>query len=380
VLRLIVQSLKIVSIVTVAILILVGARVGFDYAMGRVADPDAGKPVEFNVTADDNGDTVAARLHDADLIQSETYFTYRLQLSSGNLAPGDYDLELGMSVPEIIDAITVDEDGDRAASSDDSNDGGSGEVQTTQVTVIENLRLEQIAKLYGDAGLQGGAEAFMAATREDYSDSFPFLADRPEGATLEGYLFPETYTVSSDLTAEDAVFQMLTVFDERFNQDLRDRASQMGLTMHQVLTVASIVEREAQAPAERPTIAAVYLNRIEAGMTLDADPTVQYVIGNESDWWPVLEPGDPQSPEAQSPYNTYVNQGLPPGPICNPSYDSIFAVLQPDPVDYLYFVAKNDGSGEHAFAVTLDEQQANIDLYLNGGGGDSAEPTEAPEG
>lgn len=371
-LRLTVQTLKIISIATVAILILAGAKAGFDYALDESTDARTGQPVAFQVTGDDSADTVATRLADQDLIRSEQVFSYSVQLSGGNLQPGDYTLERGMSVPDIIAMITDNPDD---TGSEVSDSGGNDEVTTSQVTIIENLRMEQTAAEYEKAGLPGGAAAFLAATEADYSDQFPFLDDRPEGASLEGYLFPETYTVTSDMDPEDAVFQMLTTFDERFTQQMRDRAAEMNLTMNQVLTIASIVEREAAVAEERPTIAAVYLNRLEAGMTLDADPTVQYVIGNEADWWPVLEPNQPQEPEAQSPYNTYVNTGLPPGPICSPSYDSIYAVLNPAPVDYLFFVAKNDGSGEHAFANTLEEQTQNINSYLNGG--DPA-PTEAP--
>ena len=369
-LRITVQSLKIVSIVMVGVLILAGARLGFDYALGETADPDVGEPVAFTVTADDSAETVADRLAEDELIQSTFFFTNRIRFA-GNLLPGDYTLERGMSVPEIIDAITEQSEDDVA----ESSASGSDDETPTQVTIIENQRMEQDAQNYADAGLPGGAEAFMAATDEDYTGDFPFLADRPDGATLEGYLFPDTYTVSSDTTPEDAVYQMLSAFDQRFTQDLRDRAAQMNLSIHQVVTLASIVEREAGVAKERPTIAAVYLNRLEAGMMLQADPTVQYVLGTEADWWPVLEPDQTTSAEADSPYNTYLNDGLPPGPICSPSYDSIYAVLNPDPVDYLYFVAKNDGSNEHVFATTLDEQNANIETYLNGG---DAQPTVAP--
>lgn len=369
-LRLTVQTLKIVSILAVAILIIAGSKAGFDYALGQVADPRAGEKVPFQVTQDDSGDSVAARLADADLIRIPSLFTTNLRFA-GNLLPGDYTLERGMSVNEIIDQITDHSGTEVAVSSTDAVPSAS----PTEAQIIENQRMEQDAQTYADAGLTGGADAFMNAVAQDYTESFPFLAGRPAGATLEGYLFPATYSVTSALTPEDAVFQMLTTFDQRFTQELRDQAAAANLTMHQVVTLASIVEREVQAPAERPTVAAVYLNRLKAGMTLDADPTVQYVIGTAADWWPVLEPNQPKSPEAQSPYNTYVNKGLPPGPICSPSYDSIYAVLNPDPVDYLYFVAKNDGSGEHAFATTLDEQTANINTYLNNG---DAQPTETP--
>ena len=371
-LRLTVQTLKIVSIATVAILILIGARAGFNYALDESTDARTGQPVAFQVTGDDNADTIAARLADEDLIRSPFVFTSSLTTFGGNLQAGDYTLERGMTVRDIVSTITSNTD--EAAASDGSSGSGNDEVTTSKVTIIENLRMEQTAAEYEKAGLPGGAAAFMEATQADYSDQFPFLADRPDGATLEGYLFPETYTVTSDMNPEDAVVQMLTTFDERFTQVLRDQAAQANLTMNQVLTLASIVEREAQLPAERPTIAAVYLNRLEAGMMLQADPTVQFVLGNESNWWPVLEPGDTELPEAESPYNTYANEGLPPGPICSPSYDSIYAVLNPDAVDYLFFVA--DGSGGHVFANTLEEQQVNIDTYLNGEG--AAAPTVAP--
>jgi len=375
VLRLTVQTLKIVSIATVAILIIAGARLGFDYALDESTDARTGQDVAFQVTGDDSAETVATRLADEDLIRSEYVFSYSIQLSGANLLPGDYTLERGMSVPDIISMIT--DNPDEAAPSGDEGSDDDKEVATSQVTIIENLRMEQTAAEYETAGLRGGAAAFMEATDADYSDQFPFLDERPDGATLEGYLFPETYTVTSDMDPEDAVFQMLTTFDQRITQEMRDRAAKMNLTMYQVLTLASIVEREAGVAEERPTIAAVYLNRLEAGMMLQADPTVQWVLGNEADWWPVLEPNQTISTEAESPYNTYLNTGLPPGPICSPSYDSIFAVLNPDPVDFLFFVAKNDGSGEHVFALTLEEQTINIETYLNGDGGEAA-PTVTP--
>ena len=360
-----VQTLKIISIVTVAGLIILGSKAGFDYAMGRSADPSVGTQISFQVTQDDDADAVAQRLVDADMIRSKAVFTTQMRFSSGNLVPGTYTLTHGMSVPDIISAITDDGSGTGAQNAQAS---ATPTVMTGQVTAVPGWRAEQDAQAFADGGLPGGEQAFMDATKQDYSQQFPFLNDRPQGASLEGYLFPDTYTVSGNTGAEDEVLAMLTNFDSEFSNDMRQRAQEMNLSVYQVLTVASIVEREAVVDTERPTIAAVYLNRLEAGMTLDADPTVQYVIGTSAKWWPTLEPGDPQKPDADSPYNTYINQGLPPGPICNPGKASIQAVLNPDNVDYLYFVAKNDGSGEHAFATTLDEQQQNIDTYLNGNG------------
>ena len=129
--------------------------------------------------------------------------------------------------------------------------------------------------------------------------------------------------------------------------------------------MASLVEREAQLPEERPIIADIYLSRLEQGWRLEADPTVQYAVGKAGAWWPELSGEDLFF---DSLYNTYQNDGLPPGPIANPGFASIQAVLVPDDTPYMFFVAKGD-SGEHAFAVTAEEQAANVELYQNGGGG-----------
>jgi UPF0755 protein len=162
---------------------------------------------------------------------------------------------------------------------------------------------------------------------------------------------------------------MLDNFDRRFAPEMRAEATRRGLTIHQVVTLAAIVEREAVVAAERPRIAGVFLNRLQRGMKLQADPTVQYAVAGpspsrlaESYWKQGLTPLDLG---VDSPYNTYRYDGLPPGPIANPGLASIRAVLEPEQTDYLYFVAKPDGS--HAFARTLREHDDNVARYLRGG-------------
>jgi UPF0755 protein len=193
-----------------------------------------------------------------------------------------------------------------------------------------------------------------------------FLADRPEGVTsLEGFLFPDTYEFPSDATARDVIARMLDTFGQRFTPELREQARAQGLTVYQAVTLASIVEREAVLPEERPIIASVFLNRLRAGMHLNADPTVQYALGYQGEghgWWkrPLLL----EDLEVDSPYNTYRHVGLPPGPICNPGLAALEAVVNPADTRYLYFVA-NDvaGDGSHVFAETLEEHNANIAKY-----------------
>ena len=356
-----VHSLKIVTIVATALLVAVGGRSFFDYYTEREADPRLGQPFLLEVGADDDADTLAAALHDRGLIRSELVFEAEMRLTSDVLQPGFYTLRYGMSVPEIIDVITVPVD--PAA---DGEDDEQAQATLVELTFPEGWRIEQMAEEYAAAGLVGGYDGFLAATGNISTRRYEFLEDRPEGASLEGYMFPNTYQLGSNATPEDWIYYMLDTFDAQFTPQMRQQAQKLGLTIHEVVTLASLVERETALVEERPTVAAVYLNRREAGMKLDADPTVVYLLGDEEEWWPELAPDQQYSAEVEnSPYNTYVQDGLPPGPICNPGAASIKAVLYPDPeaVDYLYFVATGDGG--HVFASTFEEHQENIDTYLN---------------
>jgi UPF0755 protein len=226
------------------------------------------------------------------------------------------------------------------------------------VTVPEGWRLEQIAE-----SLTGSAVSF---TPQDFLDSAasglvpsPLVSELPAPTRLEGFLFPDTYHLDAQSTAIDLLSAMLEAFDRRVTSDLRSGFSSQGLSLFQAVTMASIVEREAVVPDERPMIASVFLNRLAQDMRLDADPTVQYALGRQPDgsWWKSgLTMDDLQS---TSPYNTYVNTGLPPGPIANPGLDSLRAVAFPADSPFLYFRAACDGSGRHLFAETLEEQLQN---------------------
>jgi UPF0755 protein len=182
----------------------------------------------------------------------------------------------------------------------------------------------------------------------------------PLGSSLEGFLFPATYTLPADAPADELINRMLQNFNAQVTDQMKADAAKQGLTLYQAVTLASIVEREAVVADERPLIAGLYLNRLRKSMTLDADPTVQYPLGNTRDpatWWPQISVDDYRN--VNSPYNTYLNPGLPPGPIANPGLSSIRAVIYPQASEYLYFRATCTGDGRHKFAATLAEQQAN---------------------
>lgn len=371
------QTLKIVVIGAMAVIVALGGQRFFDYYSGQGAPADLGQRVSFAIKDEDTTEGVAKRLHDAGLIKYELYFQMRMRMSGDELKQGTYTLRKGMSVPTIIKTIS----GEGGGLGDEKDVAAAVDVT---LTTIEGWRTEQIADEIDKGALAGGGAAFLDATRKIDPSGYDFLQDRPAEATLEGYLFPDTYTVKSDTPAEDVVYRMLDNFEQRFTPEMRQQAADQGLTIYQVLTMASIVEREAQQADERPIVASVYFNRINAGMPLQADPTVQYPLGNESEWWPKLQPNQPD--EVESPYNTYRNSGWPPGPICNPSLASIQAALEPAATDFLYFVAKGDGT--HAFTADLAEHEQNIAVYLNGesaaaaeGGGEAvggAYPAEVP--
>ncbi len=349
--RVLVQSLKIATIALAAVLVLFGSVRAFDYYRDQaVAEGRVGKSVVVTIRSRDDSGAVADKLSDAGLINSKTYFEMLLRFSGKDLKPASYTLKIGTSTRTIVDLITTEKSEAKVSNKE------------LTITVPEGWRTEQIAEELENLGLNGGADAFMKAVQEYDSDQFDFLDDRPDKKSIEGYLFPDTYTFKADTPPVTIIEMMLLNFDSKFDQSLRDRADEMGLTLNEVLVFASLVEREAQINRERPLIAGIYLTRFERNIRLESDPTVQYALGKSGKWWEVPTEEDLFT---ESPYNTYQNDGLPPGPICNPGMDSILGVLQPADTEYIYFVADPSEDGSHLFAIDADSQAQNIN-YRNG--------------
>lgn len=235
-----------------------------------------------------------------------------------------------------------------------------------RLTIREGLRVEEIGALVVQAGL-ATPEEWQAAVKKPRPELF--LAQRPPGAELTGYLFPASYDIDGSTTAETLVQAMLDAFAERVTP-LAAEAQRSNGSLHEALTLASIVERETVWAEERPTVAAVFRNRLRAGIGLQADPTVQFAltrgergaasIAASGYWKEYLSPDDLK---IDSPYNTYILPGLPPGPIANPGMGAIEAALRPAAVDYLYFVAAPSCDGRHLFATTLNQHNANVALF-----------------
>lgn len=301
--------------------------------------------VPFSVQPGDTAGTVGVRLQRAGLIADAELFRLlaRARDVESHLEVGDYQLQRGMSMDEILTALQ------------------SGRVKSNSVRLIEGWRIEEMAAAAEKQGA-GTAAAFVAAAKAG-SYKFAFLSDRPKGSTLEGFLFPDTYDVPSNATAEQIIGFALTNFDQKVGRELWGQASSQGLSPYQRLIVASIVEREARMADERPLIASVYINRLKRNMRLEADPTVQYAMGYQAktgSWWKTPVALEEYS-NILSPYNTYLNDSLPPSPICSPGLSAIRAAFDPAKTDYLFFLARGDGT--HVFAKTFEEHQANIAKY-----------------
>lgn len=247
------------------------------------------------------------------------------------LHAGEYRFEGAATTPEVLAKLV------------------RGDVVLHRVTVVEGLTLEETAEALAAAGF-GDEEAFLAAM----GDPAPVAELDPEAETLEGYLFPETYAFTRGAGEGEIVEAMVRTFREHFDEEVRPLLTAPP-TVRELVTLASIVEKEARVEDERRTIAGVYANRLEAGMGLYADPTVIYALKRRGEWDGNLVREDLA---LDSPYNTYVHRGLPPGPIASPGLASLRAAAAPADVPYLYFVSRNDGT--HVFAETLAEHNRNV--------------------
>lgn len=270
-------------------------------------------------------------LHGAGLVGSPVLFKLyaRAKQTDRNIKPGTYLIKRGTPWSEILAALH----------------GGHGLVNT--ITIPEGFTISRIAPLIAQA-LSVPLDSVNAAVR----DTAILRRLEIPTPTLEGYLFPDTYAFPDGTRPRDAVLEMVRRFEREWKPEWTARLSEISRSRHEVVTLASIVEREAKIPAERPVIAAVYYNRLRENMLLQADPTVQYAHGKHA---PRLLLKDL---EIDSPYNTYKYPGLPPGPIASPGGPSLTAALFPANVTYRYFVAAPDG--HHEFRNTLEEHNRAV--------------------
>ena len=276
---------------------------------------------------------IAQMLKEQGLIRNTLVFGIMLRITDrdGQLKAGEYLLNPAMSTMEVIQKLNA------------------GTIVTHRIVIPEGYELKQIAAVLAREGLVDPERFLMLAQNAElvFGEQFPVELPIP---SLEGYLFPDTYHFAKEQSEEAIIRQMVSRFVDVVISKVDLSLLDDKYTLHEVITLASIVEKEVIYDFERPLVAAVYHNRLNIGMRLQADPTVRYVMTENRSR--VLY----SDLEIDSPYNTYRYDGLPPGPIASPGLKSIMAVLEPADVDYLYFVAKNDGT--HVFSRTFEEHVA----------------------
>jgi len=272
------------------------------------------------------------------LIRNATMFKLlSKELSAdGKMQAGEYILNKTMSSEDMIDKFV---DGDVY-------------IETFVFTIPEGFETRHIIeKLSGDQVIDKEKFVELLATE---SFDYRFLKDIDPSTNLEGFLFPETYEMKAGSNEKAVINKMLGQFDSVFKDEYYTRAEDLGMTINEVITLASVIEREAQLDTERALVSGVFHNRIRKGWKLQSCATVQYILGERKD---ILSYDDIA---IESPYNTYINAGLPPSPIASPGEKSIIAALYPEETDYMFFVASGENNGSHIFSKTLKEHEAAI--------------------
>jgi len=317
---------------------------GFLFYYRTVNSPEVtfsatGQPVLITVKQGMNVQQIGDNLHQHGIISNVTVFRVAAKLKGleNSLQAGDYAIVPGTGMSRVLQMMS------------------QGETAYQQLTVPEGYTIDQIADLLEKKRLGAASQFKASAQKTKVQDTFS--PDSAVKYAVEGYAFPNTYRFSSGTSEEQILTLMLKEFDKQITPEMTDRAQALGLSMRDVIILASLVEKEAQLPQDRPIIAAVFMNRLKMGMPLQSCATIQYILGYPK---PELSV---QDTKLSSPYNTYQNMGLPPGPIANPGLAAIQSVLYPAQTDYLYFVA--DQQGAHHFSKTYEEHLITIEQVRN---------------
>lgn len=287
--------------------------------------------IELEIPQGSSTIKIASILKEKELIRNELIFRYTAKTlgMDGSLKAGKHILNNGMSIEEILKKL---------------QNGGILKA-TVRFTIPEGYELKEIAeKLSSEGFVEQEKFLELAEDPKRFVDKFPILAEIPEGLNLEGYLYPDTYEIFVDSTEVEIIEKMLGRFNEVYTKEIFEKAKGLNMSLNEVIALASIIEREGMLDKERPLISAVFHNRLVDGTPLQSCATVQFILEERK---PNLSIADTK---IESVYNTYINKGLPPGPIASPGIKSIEAAVNPADVDYKYFVANGDGS--HTFSTT----------------------------
>ena len=344
-----------IVVISISIVWILAAN-GYQYVMDHFFRPVNGSDqseVVFEVPKGSSTSDIAKSLYESELIRNKAVFKVFVDFmgKGGKLRSGTYALNRAMSVEDIIDLLVL----------------GDGTKQTiVTFRLVEGMTVEEMAKTLMDKKAIKDHDRFLELAKAgkelkafDTASQIPANSN-PRRYMLEGYLFPDTYEVYEGSTEETVINKLIVRFFDIFNDEFMLRAQEMNMTMDQIVTLASLIEKEAKT-ADFYKVSAVFHNRIAKDMLLQSDAAIQYIKNSNKLIIPEADL------KIESPYNTHLHKGLPAGPICNPSKAALQAALYPDEATlkegYLYFCLKDPKSGELAYAKTLKEHNANVALY-----------------
>lgn len=336
------ENKKAVFLLVVVVLIIIAIASGAIYINSLDQPFDKNNKDTIHVTIESGSTTVdiGQALEENGIIKSASDFKIfsKIKRYGSRYQAGAYGFSPSMTLSEIAEILI------------------SGKTSEMTFTIPEGYTIDQIARKLSDDGIVN-KDRFLELVRNGNFD-YDFLSSAQSGSNhLEGYLFPDTYTVPFDADEEEIIRIMLDRFDSVFTDKMKARAKKMGRSINEIMVVASIVERESKVPEERGKVASVVYNRLDIDMPLQMCSTVQYVLGEQKE---VLTYADT---EIQSPYNTYINPGLPPGPISCPGLSSIKAALYPEDTDYLYFVVSEKLDGTQNFSKDIEKFEKDKAAY-----------------
>ncbi len=320
---------KVIGIV-IGLSIILASLFAINIIMSSAVDSGDKTSISVEIKSGATTTDIAKSLKEKDLIRSESFFKLKSKLSGndGKYFVGKFKLNKTMNISEIMDALTK---------------APPGKV----VTITEGTNLSKIAAALEKEGIIS-AEDFLNEAENGNFD-YEFLKDAPNGKTrLEGYIYPDTYMFEEGQSAHSIIDTMLKTFEKNLSKDYEKLSKEKGRNFHEILTIASIIEREAKGK-DKPLASSVIYNRLKIDMPLQMDSTLTYILGKDKIRNTIKDT------TVASPYNTYTNKGLPPGPICCPSKDSIDAALNPKESKYLYFIVSEKMDGTLVFSETYDE-------------------------
>lgn len=317
------------------------------------------KNIVFTVSPGESVSLIADALSEAGLIKDKLFFRFYVKRENlgAKIKAGDYELSTLLSIKDIVRVMS----------------NGETLKKDREIKIIEGWKIEDINRYLKESSVfkndhfleiaqKPKKDCLLAsATSQKPDKSSPcywdFLKNIPNNATLEGFLFPDTYRIFNDASPEDVLARLLTNFDKKLTPDMRAEIDHQGKSIYEVVTLASIIEKEVTSAKDMATVSGIFWNRMKNGQALESCATLAYILGVNKKQYSL------EDTKINSPYNTYANKGLPPGPICNPGLNAIKAAIYPEKTDYYYFLSRSDNGGT-VFSKTYNEHLMNKAKYL----------------